>query len=163
MRKRISPENHMVWFLKNTFLNYISICLLTKVNLTPLLKPPCFQCQRSKVTCRSSAGFQTLELLFWPIPPRFGTFYGVEICRLARPIQDLEMLLRKPLLLLRYHGDVFGIIVMLKDPATIHLHRSHRWTEVFTLNATIGGPYSFFPLISHPNPTASCFYPHASQ
>jgi hypothetical protein len=42
-------------------------------------------------------------------------FYGVEIWRLARPLQDLEMLLTKPLL--RCPDGVFGIIVMLKDPA----------------------------------------------
>ncbi len=45
------------------------------------------------------------------LPPKI--FYGVEIWRLARPLQDLEMLLTKPLL--RCPGGVFGIIVMLKD------------------------------------------------
>ncbi|KAJ4946543.1 hypothetical protein JOQ06_024208, partial [Pogonophryne albipinna] len=48
------------------------------------------------------------------LPPKI--FYGVEIWRLARPLQDLEILLTKPLL--RCPGGVFGIIVMLKDPAT---------------------------------------------
>ncbi|XP_064876254.1 uncharacterized protein LOC115118486 isoform X2 [Oncorhynchus nerka] len=48
------------------------------------------------------------------LPPKI--FYGVEIWRLARPLQDLEMLLTKPLL-----GGVFGMIVMLKDPAMFHL------------------------------------------
>ncbi|KAJ4940122.1 hypothetical protein JOQ06_026431, partial [Pogonophryne albipinna] len=48
------------------------------------------------------------------LPPKI--FYGVEIWRLARPLQDLEMLLTKPLL--RCPRGVFGIIVMLKDPAT---------------------------------------------
>ncbi|KAJ4928374.1 hypothetical protein JOQ06_016166 [Pogonophryne albipinna] len=48
------------------------------------------------------------------LPPKI--FYGVEIWRLARPLQDLEMLLTKPLL--RCPGGVFVIIVMLKDPAT---------------------------------------------
>ncbi len=54
--------------------------------------------------------------MFWDfqLPPKI--FYGVEIWRLARPLQDLEMLLTKPLL--RCPGGVFGIIVMLKDPAT---------------------------------------------
>ncbi len=51
------------------------------------------------------------------LPPKI--VYGVEIWRLARPLQDLEMLLTKPLL--RCPGGVFGIIVMLKDPATFHL------------------------------------------
>ncbi len=45
------------------------------------------------------------------LPPKI--FYGVGIWRLARPLQDLEMLLTKPLL--RCPGGVFGIIVMLKD------------------------------------------------
>ncbi|KAK3539884.1 hypothetical protein QTP70_015772, partial [Hemibagrus guttatus] len=44
------------------------------------------------------------------LPPKI--FYGVEIWRLARPLQDLEMLLTKPLL--HCPGGVFGIIVMLK-------------------------------------------------
>ncbi len=68
------------------------------------------------VFCKSSQGFHTLLLVFWPIPPCrspleqwcFGAvarqhglsttskdFYGVEIWRLARPLQDLEMLLTK--------------------------------------------------------------------
>ena len=40
-------------------------------------------------------------------------FYGVEIWRLARPLQDLEMLLTKPLLCCP--GSVFGIIVDLLE------------------------------------------------
>ncbi len=69
-------------------------------------------------------------------------FYGVEIWRLARPLQDLEMLLTKPLL--RCPGGVFGIIVMLKDPATFHLQCPCWWKEVFTQNLTIHGPIHSF-------------------
>ncbi len=87
----------------------------------------CWQWQRSNVFCKSSQGFHTLLLVFWPIPPcrsplerdvlglSLGNtdfqlppkiFYGVEIWRLARPLQDLEMLLTKPLL--RCPGGVLG-------------------------------------------------------
>ncbi len=74
------------------------------------------------------------------LPPKI--FYGVEIWRLARPLQDLEMLLTKPLL--RCPGGVFGIIVMLKDPATFHLQCPCWWKEVFTQNLTIHGPINSF-------------------
>ncbi len=74
------------------------------------------------------------------LPPKI--FYGVEIWRLARPLQDLEMLLTKPLL--RCPGGVFGIIVMLKDPATFHLQCPFWWKEVFTQNLTIHGPIHSF-------------------
>ncbi len=65
------------------------------------------------VFCKSSQGFHTLLLVFWPIPPCrspleqwcFGTFNSLQRCSmglrsggLARPLQDLEMLLTKPLL-----------------------------------------------------------------
>ncbi len=52
------------------------------------------------------------------------------------------MLLTKPLL--RCPGGVFGIIVMLKDPATFHLQCPSWWKEVFTQNLTIHGPIHSF-------------------
>ncbi len=52
------------------------------------------------------------------------------------------MLLTKPLL--RCPGSVFGIIVMLKDPATFHLQCPCWWKEVFTQNLTIHGPIHSF-------------------
>ncbi len=81
-------------------------------------------------------------VMFWDfqLPPKI--FYGVEIWRLARPLQDLEMLLTKPLL--RCPGGVFGIIVMLKDPATFQLQCPCWWKEVFTQNLTIHGPIHSF-------------------
>ncbi len=81
-------------------------------------------------------------VMFWDfqLPPKI--FYGVEIWRLARPLQDLEMLLTKPLL--RCPGGVFGIIVMLKDPATFHLQCPCWWKEVFTQNLTMHGPIHSF-------------------
>ncbi|XP_070398413.1 uncharacterized protein [Nothobranchius furzeri] len=47
------------------------------------------------------------------LPPQI--FYGVEVWRLARPLQDFQMLLTEPLLCCP--GGVFGIIVVLEDPA----------------------------------------------
>ncbi len=81
-------------------------------------------------------------VMFWgcQLPPKI--FYGVEIWRLARPLQDLEMLLTKPLL--RCPAGVFGIIVMLKDPATFHLRCPCWWKEVYTQNLTIHGPIHSF-------------------
>ncbi len=52
------------------------------------------------------------------------------------------MLLTKPLL--RCPGSVFGIIVMLKDPATFHLQCPCWWKEVFTQNLTMHGPIHSF-------------------
>ncbi len=52
------------------------------------------------------------------------------------------MLLTK--LLLRCPGGVFGIIVMLKDPATFHLQCPCWWKKVFTQNLTIHGPIHSF-------------------
>jgi len=50
-------------------------------------------------------------------------FSGVEVWRLARPLQDLEMLFTDSLLCCL--GGVFGIIVILEDPAMFHLQGSH--------------------------------------
>ncbi len=90
-------------------------------------------------------------VIFWGC--RWATRTGVEIWRLVRPLQDLEMLLTKPLL--RCPGGVFGIIVMLKDPATFHLQCPCRWKEVFTQNLMIHGPFILsFTQISRPGPFA---------
>ena len=117
----------------------ISIWSKTTFHLNTLWYIRCCQWQRSNIFCNSSQDFHTLLLVFWPLPQcrspleqwRFGAvdgqhgfstpkiFYGVVIWRLARQLQDLEMLLMKPLL--RCPGGVFGIIVMLKEPATFHL------------------------------------------
>ncbi len=45
---------------------------------------------------------------------------------------------------LRSPCGVFGIIVMLKDPATFHLQCPCWWKEVFTQNLTIHGPIHSF-------------------
>ncbi len=94
------------------------------------------------ILAHSSMQISSRAVMFWDfqLPPKI--FYGVEIWRLARPLLDLEMLLTKPLL--RCPGGVFGIIVMLKDPATFHLQCPCWWKEVFTQNLTIHGPIHSF-------------------
>ncbi len=47
----------------------ISIWSITKLNLNTLLYTLCWRWQRSNVFCKSSQGFHTLLLVFWPIPP----------------------------------------------------------------------------------------------
>ncbi len=50
------------------------------------------------------------------LPPQI--FYGMKIWRLARPLQDLNVLLLEPLLCCL--GRVFWVIVMLEHPSTTH-------------------------------------------
>ncbi len=45
-------------------------------------------------------------------------FYGIKVWRLARPLQDLSVLLLEPLI--RCLGCVFWVIVMLEYPSTTH-------------------------------------------
>lgn len=70
-------------------------------------------------------------------------FYVVKIWRLAGPLQDLEMLLTRPLLCCL--GGEFGIIVMLKDPATFHLPTPLLTEEGFHSKFHDTWPHSFFP------------------
>ncbi len=64
----------------------ISIWSITKFHLNTLLYTLCWQWQRSNVFCKSSQGFHTLLLVFWPIPPCrspleqwcFGTFNSLQ-------------------------------------------------------------------------------------
>ncbi len=65
-------------------------------------------------------------------------FYWVQVWRLARPLQDLEMLLTEPLL--SCPCCVFGVIVMLEDPATTHLQFSYWGKEVVGQNLAIHCP-----------------------
>ncbi len=50
------------------------------------------------------------------LPPQI--FYGMKIWRLARPLQDLNVLLLEPLLCCL--GHVFWVIVILEYPSTTH-------------------------------------------
>ncbi len=65
-------------------------------------------------------------------------FYWVQVWRLARPLQDLEMLLMKTLL--SCPCCVRGVIIMLEDPATTHFQCSYWGKEVVGQNLTIYGP-----------------------
>ncbi len=71
IRKK-NPENHIVGFFKEFICKLwwkISIWSITKFHLNTLLYTLCWQWQRSNVFCKSSQGFHTLLLVFWPIPP----------------------------------------------------------------------------------------------
>ncbi len=70
------------------------------------------------------------------LPPYI--FYWVQVWRLARPLKDLEMLLMEPIL--SCPCCVFGVIVMLKDPATTHLQCSYWGKEVVGQNLAIHDP-----------------------
>ncbi len=101
------------------------------------------------ILAHSSMQISSRAVMFWGCRWATRTFnslqrfsMGVAIWRLAWPLQDLEMLLTKPLL--RCPGSVFGIIVMLKDPATFHLQCPCWWKEVFTQNLMIHGPIHSF-------------------
>ncbi len=95
-------------------------------------KTPCWQSQRSDVSCSWPPGLHTWEG-FCPTPLcrssqvikvsrlTFGNlnlqlpsqiFYGTKVWRLARPLQDLNLLLLEPLLCCL--GRVFWVIVMLE-------------------------------------------------
>ncbi len=50
------------------------------------------------------------------LPPQI--FYGIEVWRLARPLQDLNVLLLDPLICCL--GLVFWVIVLLEYPSTTH-------------------------------------------
>ncbi len=90
--------------------------------------------------------------MFWDfqLPPKI--FYGVEIWRLARPLQDLEMLLTKPLL--RCPGGVFGIIVMLKDPRFIFNALADGRRFSLKISRYMAPFILFFTQISRPGPFA---------
>ena len=57
-----ATEGPQLWWEK-------SIWSITKVYLNTLLYTLCWQWQRSNIFCKSSQGFHTLLLVFWPIPP----------------------------------------------------------------------------------------------
>ncbi len=96
-------------------------------------------------------------------------FYWVQVWRPARPLQDLQMLLSEPLL--SCPCCVFGVIVMLEDPATTHLPCSYWGKEVVGQNLVIHGPIhpplntvqSSYPHLQKSTPKAWCFHPHSSR
>ncbi len=71
IRKKISRKSHCRIFKEFICKLWwkISIWSITKFHLNTLLYTLCWQWQRSNVFCKSSQGFHTLLLVFWPIPP----------------------------------------------------------------------------------------------
>ncbi len=117
----------------------ISIWPLRKTWLSTWWQNPCCQSQRSNVSwppgcthlrrdfvpllfadplqvikvSRLTFGNSNLQL-----PPQI--FYGMKVWRLARPLQDLNVLLLEPLLCCL--GRVFWVIVILEYPSTTHFN-----------------------------------------
>ncbi len=143
MRDRITTTKS-----RKTQKSYKLICILmSKISIWPLRKTwlstwwqnPCWQSQRSDVlvvghqicihlrrdfvpllfvdplqvikVLRLTFGNTNLQL-----PPQI--FYGIKVRRLARPLQDLNVLLLEPLLCCL--GRVFWVIVLLEYPSTTH-------------------------------------------
>ncbi len=114
----------------------ISIWPLRKRCLSNLWQDPCWQSQKSDVchqVCahlRRDLSHSSLQILFQVIkvsrltfgnsnlhlPPHI--FYWIKVCSLARPLQDLNVLLLEPLLCCL--GRVFWVIVMLEYSSTTH-------------------------------------------
>ncbi len=114
-------------------MSQISIWPLRKTWLSTWWQNPCWQSQRSDVSCSCThLRREFVPLLFadhlqvikvsrltfdnsnLQLPPQI--FYGIKVWRLARPL--LNGLLLEPLLCCL--GLVFWVIVMLKYPFTIH-------------------------------------------
>ena len=64
--------------------------------------------------------------------------YLIPLWRLARPLQDLNMLLFEPLLCCL--GRMFRVIVMFEDPSTTHFQCSHWGKEIVAQNFPVHGP-----------------------
>ncbi len=107
--------------------------------------------------------------MFWDfqLPPKI--FYGVETWRLARPLQDLEMLLTKPLL--RCPGGVVWDHCHAEWPSHVSSSMPLLMEGGFHSKSHDTWPHSFFPLhrsvvlvpLQTNSPKAWCFHPHASQ
>ncbi|KAK3526251.1 hypothetical protein QTP70_020399 [Hemibagrus guttatus] len=118
---------------------------------------------RSDVSCSWPPGLHTSHEGFWPIPlcrsspsQRRGVkvsrlmysnsnlqlppqiFYGIKVWRLARPLQDLNVLLLEPLLCCL--GHVSWVIVMLEYPSTNYFQCPGLGKEVLTQDLTVHGP-----------------------
>ncbi len=112
---------------------------LRKTWLSTWWKTPCWQSQRSDVSCSWPPDWHTSQEGFIPLlfPDPFQVikvsrltfsksnlqlspqvFYGINVWRLARPLQDLNVLLLEPFLCCL--GRVFWVIVMLEYPSTTH-------------------------------------------
>ncbi len=129
-------------------MSQISIWPLHKTWLSTWWQNPCWQSQRSFLV----VGHQVCTHLRWDFVPRlfadplqvikilrlmFGNsnlllppqiFNGIKVCRLARSLQDLNVLLLE--LLLCCLGRVFWVIVMLEYPSTTHF-QCPGWLQCF--------------------------------
>ncbi len=86
------------------------VCIHLRRDFVPLLFADPLQ-----VIKVSTFGNSNLQL-----PPQI--FYGIKVWRLARPLQDLNVLLLEPPLCCL--GHVFWVIVMLEYPSTTHFQCS---------------------------------------
>ncbi len=152
----------------------ISIWSITKFHLNTLLYTLCWQWQRSNVFCKSSQGFHTLLLVFWPIPPCrspleqwcFGTFNSLQRFSMGLRSGDWLGHSRTLKCFLRSHSFV-ARAVCLGSLSSMPLlmeggfHSISRYMAPFILS---------FTQISRPGPFAEkqpqsmmFFHPHASQ
>ena len=70
------------------------------------------------------------------LPPKI--FNRIQVWRLARPLQNLDVLLLQPLFCC--FGGVLRVVVVLKHPSLTHLQLSHWGKEVLVQNSTVHGP-----------------------
>ncbi len=83
-------------------------------------------------------------VMFWGCRWATRTFNSLQRCSMGLRSGDWLGHSRTLKCFLRCPGGVFGIIVMLKDPATFYLQCPCWWKEVFTQNLTIHGPIHSF-------------------
>ncbi len=146
-------------------MSQISIWSLRKTELSTWWQDPCWQSQRSDVSC--SCHQVCTHLRRDSVPHRFADplqvikvsrlmidnstlqlspqiFYGNNVWRLTRPLQDLNVLLLEPLSHHPSccHGRVFWVIVMLEYPSTTHF----QCPGFNALALTVHGP-SIVPLM----------------
>ncbi len=129
IQKNVFKKSYkLIWIL----MREISIWPLRKTWLSTWWQNPCCQSQRSDVSCSWPPGLHTSQEGFCPtllaeplqvikvlrlaygnstlqLPPQI--FYGIKVWRLARPLQDRNVLLLEPLLCCL--GFVFWVIVIL--------------------------------------------------
>ena len=103
----------------------------------------------ASILAHSSMQISTRAVMFWGCCWATPTFNSLQ--RFSKGLRSGDWLGHSRTLkcFLRSHsfvalGGVFGIIVMLKDPATFHLQCPCWWKEVFTQYLTIHGPIHSF-------------------
>ncbi len=154
-----------------------------KIYLNTLLYTLCWQWQRSNVFCKSSQGFHTLLLVFWPIPPCrspleqwcFGTFNSLQRFSMGLRSGDWLGHSRTLKCFLRSHSFVARAVCWDHCHAERPSHVSSSMPLLieggFHSKSHDTWPHSFFPLhrsvvlvpLQKNSPKAWCFHPHASQ